>query len=297
MGRIISRTIFIGKILFFGLFKNKKREYAIEKAKKLHNDYIAIKQRMYELLNRPIVIDQIITPEANVQQQIREIQQYRFTHIRGNELYMPLYRLYSFITDTRYQKYLNEYKWVIQEYKALESKQRELEKEYEEKINTLQNLLVHGREMPIEKHQSSSELNQIKIENIPNADEKIYEACGLSPIPSFRKVSSWRGRKVAIKNRPKKLYYIRLKYDGNYYYKVGITTRDVESRFKSLGASDHIFIDKVLYFKQLKNAIAIEKRILKTFENHRYRNPYFLRKHGNTEIFDIDVLELDPLNP
>ena len=91
-------------------------------------------------------------------------------------------------------------------------------------------------------------------------------------------------------NKPATLYYIRFQFEGNFYYKIGITNRTVSDRF------DH---EKIPYtvinetiFSLGKDAYEQEQAILKEFFQWRYKGKPFLVQ-GNTELFTRDVLYID----
>jgi hypothetical protein len=84
------------------------------------------------------------------------------------------------------------------------------------------------------------------------------------------------------------LYYLRLLYRGRKYYKIGVTLRDISSRYTQ---QDQQYIEKVLYEKKLTHANTIEQKILKDFHNHIF--PLAILSSGHSEVFDYDILELD----
>lgn len=84
------------------------------------------------------------------------------------------------------------------------------------------------------------------------------------------------------------LYYLRLLFKGRKYYKIGVTLSSVNERYKS---KDFNYIDKILYDKKITHANTIEKQILQNYKHHLF--PLAILSSGHTEVFDIDVLELD----
>jgi hypothetical protein len=83
------------------------------------------------------------------------------------------------------------------------------------------------------------------------------------------------------------LYYIRYKYNNRFFYKIGVTRNSLEERF----GKDLVLIDKVLFCKRVVGALNFEKKAKKIYKNNVF--PLALIKNGNTEIFDIDVLQID----
>lgn len=91
-------------------------------------------------------------------------------------------------------------------------------------------------------------------------------------------------------SKPATLYYIRFQFEGNFYYKIGITNKTILSRFK-----DEKFSYVILNIKTFTigiDAYNTEQKLLKSFNNYRYVGHPFLRS-GNTELFVKDVLRLD----
>lgn len=90
-------------------------------------------------------------------------------------------------------------------------------------------------------------------------------------------------------NKPGTLYYIQFTHKGQNYYKIGITNRTIDQRFKGeLGNATVGFI-KTFLFGSL--AIEEEQKILKKYKKYRYKGEPFL-KYGNTELFTKDVLKI-----
>lgn len=93
-----------------------------------------------------------------------------------------------------------------------------------------------------------------------------------------------------IKDKPTLLYY--LKINNGEAYKIGITSKSLDVRFKC----DNIKID-VLYAKIFKTgllAFNLEQKILSKFSCFKYQGAPLL-KGGNSELFYKDVLGLDVL--
>ena len=86
------------------------------------------------------------------------------------------------------------------------------------------------------------------------------------------------------------VYYLRVVNKGEVAYKVGITNRSVKERF----GSDMKFITviKTWDFVLGKDARDKEREVLTNFKEHKWKGENLLES-GNTELFDIDILELD----
>lgn len=90
---------------------------------------------------------------------------------------------------------------------------------------------------------------------------------------------------------PAMLYYIKVVYKGNTAYKIGITNKDVNTRFKS-NTKGNISIIKTWDYIKGRDARIEESRILKDFNVYKW-NGIDLLTDGNTELFSRDILELD----
>jgi len=84
------------------------------------------------------------------------------------------------------------------------------------------------------------------------------------------------------------LYYLRLVFKGKRYYKIGITFHNVRERYNK---NDFKIIDKILYEKKLTHAKTIEQKIINHFK--KYIFPLSILSSGDSEIFDVDILQLD----
>ena len=93
---------------------------------------------------------------------------------------------------------------------------------------------------------------------------------------------------------PAMLYYIKISNQvGQTYYKIGITNNDVATRFKQ----ERDKCITILFTKKFNlglDAKIEEASILKTYHNKRVKVANFLKSRGNTELFEIDILGLDP---
>lgn len=94
------------------------------------------------------------------------------------------------------------------------------------------------------------------------------------------------------KDKPAILYYLRIEYEGNLFYKVGITNQTIQKRFRK----EFDFKYTVLMAKTYQigeYALRDEQCILDTYDKYRCSNIRILKNGGNTEIFTKDVLGLD----
>lgn len=93
------------------------------------------------------------------------------------------------------------------------------------------------------------------------------------------------------KVKPATLYYLRIYHDDQNFYKIGVTNRDVSTRFNK---SDFKKIDVICSWSFDKGAEAytIEQSILETHK-HNLSNRKDILSDGYTEIFNHDVLMMD----
>ena len=85
------------------------------------------------------------------------------------------------------------------------------------------------------------------------------------------------------------LYY--LKINNGLAYKIGITNKSVKERFNNTDL-EKIEVIKEWSYTIGKNAYDEEQRILKNFKIHKWMGLDLL-ENGNTELFTIDILQLD----
>lgn len=90
-------------------------------------------------------------------------------------------------------------------------------------------------------------------------------------------------------SKPAILYYLSIN-DGE-AYKIGITNRDVKSRFNNSDLSKIKTIREIRYKSGLE-ALKYEQRIKKKFSSFKYTGINLLES-GNTECFNRDILLLD----
>jgi thiol-disulfide isomerase/thioredoxin len=89
------------------------------------------------------------------------------------------------------------------------------------------------------------------------------------------------------KGFPTFLYY--LKVNNGSCYKVGITKRRIEDRFRK--DISKIEIVKSVLFYNGEDALSAEREILNDFKEYKYQGENVL-KDGNTEMFGVDILPL-----
>lgn len=93
-------------------------------------------------------------------------------------------------------------------------------------------------------------------------------------------------------NKPGYLYYLKVTtLDGNILYKIGITNKSVNTRF-NLTDLTKIEVIKVTKFSLGTLALKEETIIKRKYKQYQYKGPKILSS-GNTELFTIDILELD----
>ena len=86
-------------------------------------------------------------------------------------------------------------------------------------------------------------------------------------------------------------YYVRIETDGGPVYKIGVTNKTVAERFsrETVGIKPI----KEWEFNAGIEALDFERNILTRFQAQRYDGPPILTHGGDTEIFEVDVLDLD----
>lgn len=93
---------------------------------------------------------------------------------------------------------------------------------------------------------------------------------------------------VVNKNADNYFYYFRFYFRDMKFYKLGITSTSLESRY----GADFSKIDKVLYCERIDGAIKIERMLKEKFQEDIFPLKYF-NDGGHTEIYMRDILELD----
>ena len=89
------------------------------------------------------------------------------------------------------------------------------------------------------------------------------------------------------------LYFLSLEYKGHEFWKIGITTKSIDIRFKDL-SKDNVSIKKSTYVETtLQRAILAEAKVISENEDFLgYRGHILKHAKGGTECFEVDILEL-----
>lgn len=90
-------------------------------------------------------------------------------------------------------------------------------------------------------------------------------------------------------NKPAILYYLSI--NNGQAYKIGITNRTIEERFRNSDL-DKIEVLKEIYYLKGIYAKDHEKEILIKYKDYKYIGPDLLND-GNTELFNVDLLTLE----
>lgn len=90
-------------------------------------------------------------------------------------------------------------------------------------------------------------------------------------------------------SKPAIMYYLSI--NNGQAYKIGITNKTVNKRFTVLELQT-ISVIKTWYYENGNDAYRAEQEVLKCFNYEKYKGQGLL-KSGNTELFKIDVLNLD----
>jgi len=93
------------------------------------------------------------------------------------------------------------------------------------------------------------------------------------------------------KGSPALLYYLKISHEGDIFYKIGITNRSVNERFRS-SELKRIRVIRTWDFGLGRDAYAAEQGILSAYKDFLAGVDNLLA-NGNTEIFNKDVLGLD----
>ena len=104
------------------------------------------------------------------------------------------------------------------------------------------------------------------------------------PLSEFNELG-WR---LFYKDKPTTLYYVKFTYKRKAYYKIGITTRTIQERFRSEPIPYTILFEK--RYKSGETAYRKEQKILKSNLDYRYWGPNILRS-GNAELFTKDIMK------
>lgn len=92
-------------------------------------------------------------------------------------------------------------------------------------------------------------------------------------------------------NRPAQVYYLKVKYEDNLYYKIGITNRTYKERYT---LTDLALVEEahVLFFDNGQDALDLETKIKREFKEYLYTGGSIILQgaKGNAELFTKDVL-------
>lgn len=91
---------------------------------------------------------------------------------------------------------------------------------------------------------------------------------------------------------PSKLYYIKIEANNKIYYKIGVTSKSIEERFKvDFRRGTKITQLKSWHYNYGYMAYIRERFIIKKYRRYKTKDsPLF---DGNSEVFDVDVLGAD----
>lgn len=93
-------------------------------------------------------------------------------------------------------------------------------------------------------------------------------------------------------DKPGILYYLRiLNPNGPPIYKIGVTNRTVGERFER--DRSKVTILETVQFENGKEALEMEKEILREYKSLRYYGPNVLLDGGNDELFKCDIFGID----
>lgn len=92
-------------------------------------------------------------------------------------------------------------------------------------------------------------------------------------------------------DKPGLLYYLKVKLNNRYLYKIGITNKSVKVRYKGEKARYEVLMEQ--WYENGQEAFDQEQSILQEYQRYRYTGDKVLTCGGNTELFVIDVLGLD----
>lgn len=94
-------------------------------------------------------------------------------------------------------------------------------------------------------------------------------------------------------DKPHTLYYIKLTNGARSYYKIGVTSKTIAVRFDA-EKDWYIEVIESKLFEVGGDAFKAERDFLRKYSWYLTKDKPLHRK-GNTEVFDLDVLNLDPV--
>lgn len=87
------------------------------------------------------------------------------------------------------------------------------------------------------------------------------------------------------------VYYLKISYKGHFFWKIGITTKTIDVRYKLLEKDHALIADSQQITTTVKMALKIEHEFIRVFGEHlEYRGHILKNAKGGTECFGIDVL-------
>ena len=212
--------------------------------------------------------------------------------------YLPkLKQMYAGVLDFTNTKYIN-WKTKIEVFDLKYNDVFEttiavlLEGNYIPRVNTLDRFLQEVKLRNIEGYDYSN----IQWKSSVNKVQIICNKCGIefpqTPLKHLRgrgcphcKISGFRT------NRPAQVYYLKVKYEDNFYYKIGITNRTYKERYT---LTDLALVEEahVLFFDNGQDALDLETKIKREFKQYLYTGGSIILQgaKGNAELFTKDVL-------
>lgn len=144
-----------------------------------------------------------------------------------------------------------------------------------------------------------SENKQLMDHNLAYIDKLQNTLLKLSYLISIKEYTI--SRSSAYNEKHIKLYYIRLKDNNRYFYKIGITKYNVFTRYSQ--DTKNMNIDKIIFEINCDKAEHIEQAIIelnRAYRLHKLAGRYFspesgeeLLDSGNSEIFTEDILSIN----
>jgi hypothetical protein len=87
-------------------------------------------------------------------------------------------------------------------------------------------------------------------------------------------------------NRPGWLYYLKINYQNEFYFKIGVTNHSIEERFTKAELKN-IEVLEYDYFIKGEDAYILEQMVL--YQNKIHKTNKKILISGNSEIFNIDI--------
>ncbi len=128
-----------------------------------------------------------------------------------------------------------------------------------------------------------------RVENIMCVEHGLFGQIGnahLNGVEGCKKCSVGGGFN---RNRPAILYYLSV--NNGQAYKIGITNKSIEKRFRTKDLAKIIVLN-IVHYQNGADALLAEQGILKEYKFAKWTGDDLLTS-GNTELFDRDVLFLD----